>query len=280
MAESPLVDLRGADDGNPQPRRGAQKCGLRDHSIIIGIHVAVVALWQAVVDFWGISSFILPSPPAMLATLAKPHYHWFANTFTTVQEVIGGYALAAALGVGSALMFSWSLILFPLFVTLNMVPKIALGPLIIVWLGYGRGPNIVITFAISFFPVLLNTLRGSSEVELDLLDLVRALRGSRWQAFTKVQLPGSLPYIFSGMKIAAILAIAGAVVGEFVGSERGLGFLMIQVQTSVDTGAMFMAVVLLTLVGVAVYLITIGLERLCVVKDARLRSSSRRLERS
>jgi NitT/TauT family transport system permease protein len=277
MAEPPLIDLRGADDAqNDDPASdGAQARRVRDYSIIIGIHVAVVALWQVAVDFWGISSFILPSPLAMLGTLAKPDYHWFANTFATAQEVVGGYALAVVLGVGIALVFSWSrvlsLTLFPLFVTLNMVPKIALGPLIIVWLGYGLGPNIVITFAISFFPVLLNTLRGLSEVEPDLLDLVRALKGSRWQVFTKVQLPGSLPYIFSGMKVAAILAIAGAVVGEFIGSERGLGFLMVQVQTSLDTGAMFMAVVLLTLVGVAVYLITIGLERLCVVKDARLR---------
>jgi NitT/TauT family transport system permease protein len=106
-------------------------------------------------------------------------------------------------------------------------------------------------------------------MEPDLLDLVRALKGSRWQVFTKVRLPGSLPYIFSGMKVVAILAIAGAVVGEFIGSERGLGFLMIQVQTSLDKGAMFMAVVPLTLVGVGVYLITIGLERLCVVKDVQ-----------
>jgi NitT/TauT family transport system permease protein len=277
MAEPPLIDLRAADDAENDDRAsdGAQARGWRDYSIIIGIHVAVVALWQAAVNFWGISSFILPSPLAMLGTLAKPEYHWFANTFTTAQEVVGGYALAVVLGVGIALMFSWSrilsLTLFPLFVTLNMVPKIALGPLIIVWLGYGLGPNIVITFAISFFPVLLNTLRGLGEVEPDLLDLVRALKGSRWQVFTKVQLPSSLPYIFSGMKVAVILAIAGAVVGEFIGSERGLGFLMVQVQTSLDTGAMFMAVVLLTLVGVAVYLITIGLERLCVVKDARLR---------
>jgi len=277
MAEPSLVDLRGADDAqnDDQASGGAQARSLRDYSMIIGIHVAVVALWQAAVDFWGISSFILPSPLAMLGTLANPDYHWFANTFTTAQEVVGGFALAVVLGVGIALVFSWSrilsLTLFPLFVTLNMIPKIALGPLIIVWLGYGLGANIVITFAISFFPVLLNTLRGLGEVEPDLLDLVRALKGSRWQLFTKVQLPGSLPYIFSGMKVAAILAIAGAVVGEFIGSERGLGFLMIQVQTSLDTGAMFMAVVLLTLVGVGVYLITIGLERLCVVKDARLR---------
>ncbi len=247
---------------------------LREYAVVAGVHVAVVVLWQLAVDVGGIRSFILPSPLAMLSTLTRPEYHWVGNSLATAQEVFGGFALAVVLGVALALLFSWSrlfaLALFPLFVTLNMVPKVALGPLIIVWFGYGLGPNILITFAISFFPVLLNTARGLREVEPELLDLVRALKGSRWQIFTKVQLPGALPYVFSGMKVAAILAIAGAVVGEFIGSERGLGFLMVQVQTSLDTPAMFMAVLLLTLIGIAVYLITTGLERLCIVKDARL----------
>jgi len=247
---------------------------LRSYAIVVGVHLAVIALWQLAVDLGGIRSFILPSPHAMLRTLGRPEYHWLANSLATAQEVLGGFLLAVVLGVGFALLFSWSrlftLVLFPIFVTLNMVPKVALGPLIIVWFGYGIGPNILITFAISFFPVLLNTARGLREVEPELLDLVRALKGSRWQIFIKVQLPGALPYVFSGMKVAAILAIAGAVVGEFIGSERGLGFLMVQVQTSLDTPAMFMAVLLLTLIGIAVYLITIGLERLCIVKDARL----------
>ena len=87
------------------------------------------------------------------------------------------------------------------------------------------------------------------EVEPDLLDLVRTLKGSRWQIFTKIQLPGALPYIFSGMKVAAILAVAGAIVGEFLGSDRGLGYLMLQVQVTLDTAAMFMAVILITLIG-------------------------------
>jgi len=247
---------------------------LQANAIIVGVHLIVVALWQFVVDFGGIRSFILPSPLAMLRTLTRPEYHWTANSLATAQEVFAGFVLASMLGIGLALLFSWSrfftLIAFPLFVTFNMVPKVALGPLIIVWLGYGLGPNIMITFAISFFPVLLNTVRGLREVEPDLLDLVRALKGSRWQIFTKIQLPNALPYVFSGMKVAAILAIAGAVVGEFIGSDRGLGYLMVQVQTSLDTPAMFMAVLLLTLIGLFVYLITIGLERLCIAKDARV----------
>ena len=116
----------------------------------------------------------------------------------------------------------------------------------------------------------LTTARGLKEVEPDLLDLVRTLKGSRWQVFTKIQLPGALPYIFSGMKVAAILAVAGAIVGEFLGSDRGLGYLMLQVQVTLDTAAMFMAVILITLIGGALYLMVLGLERLLVVQDARL----------
>jgi len=104
----------------------------------------------------------------------------------------------------------------------------------------------------------------------DLLDLVRSLRGSRWQLFIKIQFPGALPYIFSGMKVAAILAVAGAIVGEFLGSDRGLGYLMLQVQVTLDTAAMFMAVILITLIGVILYALVLALERMLVVPDARL----------
>ena len=145
-----------------------------------------------------------------------------------------------------------------------------LGPLIIVWLSYGLVSNILITFSLCLFPILLTTARGLNEVEPELLDLVRALKGSRWQIFTKIQLPGALPYVFSGMKVAAILAVAGAVVGEFIASDRGLGYLMIQVQSALDTPAMFMAVIVLTGLGIALYLVTLLLEFLCIPRDARV----------
>jgi NitT/TauT family transport system permease protein len=162
------------------------------------------------------------------------------------------------------------MIVMPLLVSLNMIPKVALGPLIIVWFKYGVGPNIMMAFAICFFPIVLTTARGLKEVEPELLDLVRTLRGSRWQIFVKIQLPGALPYIFSGMKVAAILAVAGAIVGEFLGSDRGLGYLMLQVQVTLDTAAMFMAVILITLIGGLLYMLVLLLERLLVVRDARL----------
>jgi NitT/TauT family transport system permease protein len=242
--------------------------------VILIVHLAVVVVWQLLVDALHVPTFILPSPLATLATLSSAKYAWVSNVAVTAVEILGGFALGAIVGVAFAVIFTWSplvsLMLLPLFVTLNMVPKVALGPLVVVWFSYGIFPNILIAFSICFFPILLTTARGLSEVEPDLLDLVKSLRGSRWVLFRKIQLPGSLPYIFSGMKVGAILAVAGAIVGEFIASERGLGYLMIQVQSSLDTPAMVMAVVLLTLLGVALYGLVLAFERLFVVRDVRL----------
>src|SRR5438132_4124020 len=216
----------------------------------------------------------MPSPYETVHALLVPNYRWVENIVVTGVEIFGGYILAVVIGIALALMFSWSrwleMIAMPLLVSLNMIPKVALGPLIIVSFKYGIGPNIMMAFAICFFPIVLTTARGLKEVEPDLLDLVRTLKGSRWQVFTKIQLPGALPYIFSGMKVAAILAVAGAIVGEFLGSDRGLGYLMLQVQVTLDTAAMFMAVILITLLGMALYGSVIGLGRLLVVHYARL----------
>jgi NitT/TauT family transport system permease protein len=253
---------------------GDGKRSVRAFAIVLGVHLAVIALWQVLVDALNVPKFILPSPLAAIETLLHPNYAWPSNVAVTAVEILGGFALGTLVGVALAVIFTWSrlvsLLLLPLFVTLNMIPKVALGPLIIVWFSYGLVPNILIAFSICFFPILLTTARGLNEVEPDLLDLVRSLRGSRWTLFRKIQLPGSLPYVFSGMKVGAILAVAGAIVGEFIASERGLGYLMIQVQSSLDTPAMVMAVVLLTLLGVALYSLVLGLERLFVVRDIRL----------
>ena len=241
---------------------------------IIGIHLAGILLWEAVVRVFAIQSFILPAPSRILATLSNPNFSWLKNTGVTALEVFGGYTLGLVLGILCALLFITSrrlmILVFPVLVTLNMIPKVALGPLIIVWFSYGIGPNILITFSLCFFPILLTTIRGLNETEPELLDLVRALKGSRWQWFRYIQLPGSLPYVFSGMKVATILAVAGAVVGEFIASDKGLGYLMIQVQASLDTPAVFMAVLLITGLGVLLYLLVLLLERLFITQDARI----------
>jgi NitT/TauT family transport system permease protein len=247
---------------------------LQRYSLAVLAHVALLLAWYLFVKLGNVPKFVMPSPGATLDALLQPNYGWWTNIAVTGTEIFAGYFLALVVGVGLALVFTWSKTLesffMPLLVSLNMIPKVALGPLIIVWFKYGILPNSIMAFSICVFPILLTTARGLRETEPDLLDLVRSLKGSRWQLFTKVQLPGALPYIFAGMKVGAILAVAGAVVGEFLGSDKGLGYLMLQVQVTLDTPAMFMAVILITLIGMLLYGIVLGLERWLVVKDARL----------
>ena len=244
------------------------------YTLAILAHLALLLAWYLFVTLGNVPRFVMPSPGATLDALLQPNYGWWSNIAVTATEIFVGYFLALTVGVALALVFTWSKALesffMPLLVSLNMIPKVALGPLIIVWFKYGVLPNSLMAFSICVFPILLTTARGLREVEPELLDLVRSLKGSRWQLFSKVQLPGALPYIFSGMKVAAVLAVAGAIVGEFLGSDRGLGYLMLQVQVTLDTPAMFMAVILITLIGVILYGLVLGLERLLVVKDARV----------
>jgi NitT/TauT family transport system permease protein len=246
----------------------------RRYTLAIIAHVALIVAWYLFVTLGHVPKFVMPTPGATLNALLQPNYAWWTNFAVTGTEIFAGYFLALAAGVVLALAFSWSTALesffMPLLISLNMIPKVALGPLIIVWFKYGVFPNSLMAFSICVFPILLTTARGLREVEPELLDLVKSLKGSRWQLFTKIQLPGALPYIFSGMKVAAILAVAGAIVGEFLGSDKGLGYLMLQVQVTLDTPAMFMAVILITLIGMLLYGMVIGLERLLVVKDARV----------
>jgi NitT/TauT family transport system permease protein len=244
------------------------------YALAVLAHIALVLAWYLFVKLGNVPKFVMPSPAETLNALLQPNYDWWRNITITGTEIFAGYFLALVAGVTLALVFTWSKALeaffMPLLVSLNMIPKVALGPLIIVWFKYGVFPNTMMAFSICVFPILLTTARGLREIEPDLLDLVRSLKGSRWQLFTKIQLPGALPYIFAGMKVAAILAVAGAIVGEFLGSDKGLGYLMLQVQVTLDTPAMFAAVILITLIGMLLYGLVLALERILVPKDARV----------
>jgi len=240
----------------------------------VGVHAVLVLIWYWLTTTGTIPKYVLPSPVDVIATLNKPHYKWMLHLTTTTIEVVGGYILAVFIGVALALLTSWfkwfAMAIMPLLITLNMIPKIAMAPLFIVWLSYGVIPNIIITFSICFFPIVLTTARGLKEVEPELLDLARAAKATRWQIFSKIQFPSALPYIFSGMKVSTVFAVAGAIVGEFIGSEKGLGNLMLSVQATLDTAAMFMAVTLITVIGILLYASVYLMEKWLVVRDARV----------
>ena len=152
--------------------------------------------------------------------------------------------------------------ILPFLVFLNSLPKIAVAPLFMIWFGYGILPNILIVFLISFFPVVINTATGLVAVEEDLLDLVNYLHATKWQKMRKIQLPNSLPYIFSGLKIAATTAVTGAIVGEFVASDKGLGSVIISSQTTLATPVIFGSLILITVIGMALFGFVGMMERL------------------
>ncbi|WP_197916607.1 ABC transporter permease [Thiosulfatihalobacter marinus] len=242
----------------------------RGYLYAVAAHVGFILFWQLMVIVADVPSYILPSPLETIAEITDSSYNWWTHTWVTTLEIFGGYTMAIVVGVALAVLFVWvpglNASLMPLLVTLNMVPKVAMAPLFIIWFSYGIVPNMIIAFTICFFPIVLTTYRGLVEVEPDLINLVKALKANRWQIFIKIQLPGSLPYLFSGMKVAAILAVAGAVVGEFIASEKGLGnFLLIQ-QNALNTSAMMMALLLITAIGMALYGFVIALEYIFITR--------------
>lgn len=242
----------------------------RAYGYAIAAHVGFILIWQLVVSLSDIPAYILPSPWDTIKEVGESSYNWGLHIRVTGLEIFGGYTLAVVIGVAMAVLFVWlptmNQAFMPLLVTLNMIPKVAMAPLFIIWLGFGIVPNMIIAFTICFFPIVLTTYRGLIEVEPDLINLVRSIKANRWQIFLKIQLPGSLPYLFSGMKVAAVLAVAGAIVGEFIASNSGLGYFLLVQQSALNTSAMMMALVFITMLGMALYGVVLLLEYIFITR--------------
>jgi len=230
--------------------------------VILGL----LAAWQLAVDLGGVKEYILPSPWASLKAYARPNYQWTANLLATFYAVIGAFVLSAVLGVALAVVVVWNDLLMraimPVLVLFNTLPKIALAPLFVIWLGYGIWPNIVIGTTIAFFPMVVNTAVGLATAEPEMLELVKTLRASRWQVFLKIRFPNALPYIFTGLKLNATMSVIGAIVGEFVASERGLGALIITGGVTLETPSIFASLILISALGLVLYGIVVAVEQL------------------
>jgi NitT/TauT family transport system permease protein len=230
--------------------------------MILGLLLA----WQLAVDLLHVKEYILPSPSAALKALSRPNYQWTNNFLATLYAVLGAFVLSAVLGVALAVAIVWNSMLLrtimPALVLFNTLPKIALAPLFVIWLGYGIWPNIVIGTTIAFFPMVVNTAVGLSTAEPEMLDLVRTLRANRWQVFAKIRFPNALPYIFTGLKLNATMSVIGAIVGEFVASERGLGALIITGGVTLETPSIFASLMLISALGLVLYGIVVAIEHL------------------
>ncbi|MGH8708889.1 MAG: ABC transporter permease [Burkholderiales bacterium] len=230
--------------------------------VMLGLLVA----WQLAVDLGGIKEYILPSPTAAIRTYFLPNYQWTANFLATLYATLGAFVLSALLGVALAVVIVWNGMLMrtvmPVLVLFNTLPKIALAPLFVIWLGYGIWPNIVIGTTIAFFPMVVNTAVGLATAEPEMLELVRSLKASRWQVFVKIRFPNAVPYIFTGLKLNATMSVIGAIVGEFVASERGLGALIITGGVTLQTPSIFASLILISVLGLALYGMVVAVERL------------------
>jgi NitT/TauT family transport system permease protein len=229
------------------------------------VMLGLVLAWELAVTLGGVKEYILPAPSAAFAAYWRPNYQWTANFLATFYATVGAFVLSALLGVALAVAIVWHDLLMrtmmPVLVLFNTLPKIALAPLFVIWLGYGIWPNIVIGTTIAFFPMVVNTAVGLATADPEMLELVRSLKASRWQVFTKIRFPNAVPYIFTGLKLAATMSVIGAIVGEFVASERGLGALIITGGVTLETASIFASLILISVLGLALYGVVVAAER-------------------
>ena len=226
----------------------------------IGLFVlCVIAAWQLIVVIGQYPSFILPTPHAVAAELLAmlPTPAFWGHVATTLVEVLGGLAIGAALAIVLGYFIAKSSLVnslvSPLVVASQAIPIVAIAPLLAMWFGYGLTPKVVISVLIVFFPILISVVAGIRSVEPNLRDLMRSLQATRWQMFTKLEAPAALPMVLSGLKVGATLAVIGAIVGEFVNSDRGLGFLIKQGNGEYNTTRTFAALIVLIVMALIMY---------------------------
>lgn len=232
---------------------------MRAYAASIAFAVVVFATWEAVVRGFDVPAFLVPAPSAIVkavvAGFAKASY--LQHCLVTVSEALGGFFIGAALGIGAGILIVLSPVLekiiYPYIVALQSMPKVALAPLLVVWLGFGLASKVVVVTLVTVFPVLVNVVAGLRNVDQERLDLMLGLSASRWQVMRYLRLPNALPFIFAGLNTAIVFSITAAIVGEFVGATRGLGFLILQANYALDIAAVFALLIVLAAVGIALH---------------------------
>jgi NitT/TauT family transport system permease protein len=227
----------------------------KDRLATLSILIAVLATWELIVKGFNVSMLVFAAPSDIAVAMARglqSGLYWEHFGVTLLQMLIG-FLIGASLGLTLGILVSefgrLGRLLFPYLVAVQSLPKVAVAPLIILWFGFGMESKIVVVALITFFPVLVNTISGLSIVDSARIDLMKAMLASRWQTFAYVRLPSAAPTIFAGLNVAVVLALTGSIVAEFVGAQRGLGVLIMQAQSNLDTAAMFVILIFLATIG-------------------------------
>jgi NitT/TauT family transport system permease protein len=221
--------------------------------------------WQWSTTALHIRAWILPAPSAIVSTAYDWRIELLRHTSVTTLETIAGFLLAALVAVPLSMAVVWSVLLrrtlYPILLALQSIPKVALAPLITLWVGFGLWPKIVVVFLVCFFPIIVNAVAGLEAAPRPMIDLMQSMCAGPWQTFRRVRVPVAIPYFLVGCKIAVTFAVIGAVIAEFVGSEEGLGYLILTASAQSQTALAFAALAVLTILSVALYYLTEMIER-------------------
>jgi len=242
---------------------------------VIGI-ILFLVIWELVVRWLDIASYLLPRPTEVFVMIVKHFNSLLKNSWVTAYEMLMGYFMAIAIAVPLAILTTASRpfdnFITPIILFFQTVPKIALAPLFLVWFGVGVLPKVLVAFLISFFPIVIDTAVGLRSISPEMIDLARSMGATNYQIFTQFRLPTSLPYMFSGLKVGATLAVVGAVVGEFVGADKGLGYMLLVTNSNLQTALMFGVIVALTVQGLLLFYIVQFLENILIPWHITVRS--------
>ena len=234
----------------------------------LALALLVVALWEATIRLFHVSSYIVPAPSAIVAAMIREARPLVAAAVVTAEEILVGFVAAAAVGIALALVIArfrlFGRALYPLIVLFQNVPKVALAPIFILWFGYDLTPKVGLIVVIAFFPVTLSILTGIEAVEPSLIALMHSVGAGPNQILARIQVPHALPNLMAGLKIAATFSVIGAIVGEFAGASAGLGYMIQFASTQLDTALVFAALVVVSVVGVGFYYLVEYLEKLLV----------------
>jgi len=257
-------------DFSPAPESRAARAGaiFSRHRNTMLMFVLLIAAWELAVYVFKAPRYILPSPSGVWEGFISQPTRMLWNTWVTVQIIVVGYAIAVLVSVPLALLIAFSRFVqttfYPLLVVFQIIPKIAVAPLFIVWFGFGFMPKVMLVFLLSFFPIVISAIAGFRSLDSDVEDFARSTGAGAWRMFFKIRLPQSLPSIFTGLKVGATMATTAAVVAEFVGSDGGLGYLILEYNGFIETAKVFAAIILLSSVGLALYYLVEAAERLAI----------------
>ncbi|MEJ8570007.1 ABC transporter permease [Microbaculum marinum] len=240
--------------------------------------VTLFVIWEVGVRLFDVPTYLLPPPSLVWSEFSERWAYVLQHTWVTTGEIVAGYLAAVVVSIPMAIMIAYSRFIeqafYPLIVFLQIVPKIAIAPLFIIWFGFGFTPKLLLVFLLSFFPIVVAAIAGFKSIDDEVMELARSTGAKGWTTFRKIQLPHAMPSIFTGLKVAAALSATAAVVAEFVASDKGLGYLLLRYNGDLETPMVFATIVVLSIVGLIVYYAVELLEMLVIPWHVSRRASA------